>query len=138
MLRTVLIIGFLLNLAWELFQRPAYETKSSLYCFPAAVLDALFIGAVFGGMRMLFRRRAWLCDLKARVLLVVALGTGTAVVVEWLAQSNGWWYYNPTMPRTPLLNIGLFPVAQCAFIPVITFALAKRLAQNRIRCDGGS
>ena len=60
-----------------------------------------------------------------RLTTVAALGAVSAVVVERVALADGSWTYNALMPVVPIVDVGLWPVAQMTILPVITVWLAR-------------
>lgn len=60
-------------------------------------------------------------------LLLVVIGATTAVAVELVALSLGWWSYTASMPRVPELGIGLLPVLQLGTLTPLTFLLVRTL-----------
>ena len=123
----ILAVAFLLNWIWEATHAAAYveSTGPFLYrlrhCLPMAGTDALWTLALWAIVTALW----WGADgqVRRRAALAV-LGAATAIVVEWAALAEGRWTYNALMPIVPVVNVGLWPVAQMTVLPVITVALA--------------
>lgn len=124
----ILVLAFLLNWIWEALHAAAYvESTGPLlfrfrHCLPMAGTDALwtlalwFASAGMGSLADGSRRR---------LAVVAALGSITAVVVERVALAQGRWTYNDLMPIVPMIDVGLWPVAQMTILPVITVCLAR-------------
>ena len=129
----ILAVAFLLNWIWEATHAAAYveSTGPFLYrlrhCLPMAVTDAIWTLALWAIVTALW----WGADaqMHSRAALAV-LGAATAIVLEWAALAEGRWTYNAFMPIVPVVNVGLWPVAQMTVLPVITVVLA---AANRRR-----
>jgi len=123
----ILAVAFLLNWIWEATHAAAYveSTGPFLYrlrhCLPMAGTDALWTLALWG----LATGVCWRTVGRApRLATLAALGAATAIVVEWAALTDGRWTYNTLMPIVPVVNVGLWPVAQMTVLPVITVVLA--------------
>jgi hypothetical protein len=78
----------------------------------------------------------------ADVFLTIALvamtlrfrsGAATAILIEIVAHSLGWWRYSPTMPALLFFgrSIGLLPVVQMALLPPLSTSLACRCPFGR-------
>ena len=121
----VFTIAFLLNALWETAQLPAYEGMDQIPIWGhivgggiSTLLDALFIAAVY-----LALRRAQTPPLPTYIL-AAACGAATAVLVEHLALSLGWWSYTALMPVIPYLDAGLFPFLQLTLLTPLTLRLS--------------
>ncbi len=123
----VLAVAFLLNWIWEATHAAAYveSTGPFLYrlrhCLPMAGTDALWTLALWAIATGAIRRpdSAW------RLAAVAALGAVSAVAVERVALADGRWTYNALMPIVPIVDVGLWPVAQMTILPLITVWLAR-------------
>ena len=123
----ILAVAFLLNWIWEATHATAYveSTGPFLYrlrhCLPMAGTDALWTLALWAIVTALCRGADG--EVRSRAALAV-LGAATAIVVEWAALAEGRWTYNALMPIVPVVNVGLWPVAQMTVLPVVTVVLA--------------
>ncbi len=134
----VFAIAFVLNAAWEVPQAFLYSGERQslltnfLHCLPAILLDAIFTVSLYA---LLLRSRS--CSFPQLTglgfLLIGVIGGTTAVVVELLALSFGWWSYGISMPLVPGLDIGLLPVLQLGLLTPITFLLLRALLSNLSR-----
>ena len=123
----VLAVAFLLNWIWEATHAAAYveSTGPFLYrlrhCLPMAGTDALWTLALWAIVTGAIQRRnsAW------RLSAVAAFGAVSAVAVERVALADGRWTYNALMPIVPIVDVGLWPVAQMTILPLITVWLAR-------------
>jgi hypothetical protein len=123
----ILIVAFSLNWIWEAVHAAAYVESTGTFwfrlrhCLPMAGTDALWTLALW----VIVTAPWWRADgqLHSRAALAV-LGAVTAIVVEWAALAEGRWTYNALMPVVPVVNVGLWPVAQMTLLPVITVVLA--------------
>ena len=124
----ILAVAFVLNWIWEATHAAAYveSTGPFLYrlrhCLPMAGTDALWTLALWG----LATGVCWRTDGRSpRLAILAVLGAVTAIVVEWAALAEGRWTYNALMPIVPIVDVGLWPVAQMTILPVITVWLAR-------------
>ena len=123
----ILAVAFLLNWIWEATHAAAYveSTGPFLYrlrhCLPMAGTDALWTLALVGhrDCSLVGRRRP-----SAQRRRSGRSGRCRAVAVEWAALAEGRWTYNALMPIVPIVDVGLWPVAQMTILPVITVWLA--------------
>lgn len=123
----ILVVAFCLNWIWEATHAAAYveSTGPFLYrlrhCLPMAGTDALWTLALWALVTGAMQRAdpAW------RLTTVAALGAVSAVAVERVALADGRWTYNALMPIVPIVNVGLWPVAQITILPVITVWLTR-------------
>jgi hypothetical protein len=123
----ILVVAFFLNWIWEATHAAAYveSTGPFLYrlrhCLPMAVTDALWTLALWAMVTAAIQRpdSAW------HFAALAALGAVSAVAVERVALAEGRWTYNALMPIVPIVDVGLWPVAQMTVLPVITVWLAR-------------
>lgn len=125
----IFVLAFLLNWLWEAVHAAAYveSTGSLLYrfrhCLPMAGTDAVWTLALWLASAGLVSRAdggRW------RLGVVAAFGFVTAVVVERVALAQGRWTYNDLMPVVPIVDAGLWPVAQMTLLPVFATWLVTR------------
>ena len=123
----ILPVAFLLNWIWEATHAAAYVESTGPFlhrlrhCLPMAGTDALWTLALWGVATGV----CWRTDGRApRLATLAVLGAVTAIVVEWAALAEGRWTYNALMPIVPVVNVGLWPVAQMTVLPVVTVVLA--------------
>jgi hypothetical protein len=122
----IVAVAFLLHWMWEATHAAAYVESAGpfLYrlrhCLPMAATDALWTLGLWALVTALW----WGANGQGhrRVALAV-LGAATAIVVEWAALAEGRWTYNALMPIVPVVNVGLWPVAQMTVLPVLTVVL---------------
>ena len=131
---SLLVAAFLLNWPWEAVHAAAYveSTGSLLYrfrhCLPMAGTDALWTLALWlvsAGLVSRADGRRW------RLGVVAAFGFVTAVVVEHVALAQERWTYNDLMPVVPIVDVGLWPVAQMTLLPMLaTWLVTRRTGQK--------
>lgn len=134
----VFVIAFLLNSIWEVAQTPWYSGSRSasllltfVRCLPATFLDAVFITVLYFAGWFIRRDRAWIMRLTAREhLALFFVGILAGAAVELGALHYGWWRYEASMPRMPLLGTGVPPTLQLALLSIGTFVLTRRLLER--------
>lgn len=132
-LRTFLA-GFVLNAVWETAQLPAYEGMDEIPLWGhliggsvATLLDALFITGVYLALAWQAGNAEWpRGGFRAGYLLAALAGALTAVLVERLALSNGWWSYTAAMPVVTVLGAGLYPLIQLTVLTPLAIWLGGR------------
>lgn len=126
----ILVLGFLLNLPWELLQMPLYAGVPDLphwqaikVCMQATVGDAVILVIAFWTASVVVRRRSWLeeAPLTGRPILIFIL-TGIVITfaIETLAVQGRWiqqWQYATVMPVVPGTAVGLSPALQWLVVP---------------------
>jgi len=134
-LRAYLAVAAGGNLAWEILQLPLYTISTTgtareiafavLHCAAGDVLialAALTLALVAAGTR------SWPANGHGRVVLVtLILGVGYTIFSEWLnvvVRAN--WAYSDLMPVVPILDVGLSPLLQWIFIPILSLTAARR------------
>ena len=125
-------IGFLLNLIWEVTQRPLYEGYVGFWhhflnCLWASVVDVIVI-LVFGMLfASYYKNPFWVKHISWKdVLVLMLLGAAVAVGFEQLMLGEGAWAYTDAMPVVPYLATGLSPLLQMMILPSLTFWLSGR------------
>lgn len=123
------------SLLWETLHMPLYTLWNEgtpaavafdvLQCSTANVAIA-FVSLVVA--MVLAGARAWPVQDYVRVgLLACALGVGYTLFSEWLnVEVRGTWAYSDLMPVIPGLGVGLSPIAQWIFLPLIGLWWAER------------
>jgi len=133
----VYIIGFLLNLIWEVLQAPLYEgfdlsSLHLLYCLYASVVDAFVIAIMFSGFAIYYRRLNWVNKLTiGNAVVLIISGLFVAIIFESWALIRKQWNYSSNMPILPFTKIGLSPVLQMMILPFITFYLTKKISEKK-------
>lgn len=114
-----------LNAAWEVAQRPLYNSPGSVaHCLRAAVTDAgwtIAAGAGAASVARRWRRQAFVPSLIV-LLALIAIG------IEAVALSTGRWSYVGAMPT--LAGLGLAPLVQLPLLGVLA-ALAAAWTARR-------
>jgi hypothetical protein len=133
----VFLLGFLLNLCYELLHSPLYtHFTESGYTYPELVLMLLtsavadaFIALTLLFAVTVFRRGQWRWTLPWKwknVLFVIVFALVGQVIGELVALNTGEWAYNAAMPLIPGLRVGLTPVLQMPLLILPTLWLAQR------------
>ena len=124
------------NYPWELAQAPLYEwpgePRNALWhCFVAALGDGVLVLLIFAAGLIALRRPDWFekPGLEGYLVMLTA-GASVAIAVEWTAlHALLRWSYSDPMPRMPVLNVGLVPVAQMLILPPAIFRLAAAISK---------
>lgn len=134
---TMAAVAFLLNLIWEIVQMPLYKNGSySLshitFCALASVADALMVVLIYLGVALIYKSPFWIEDTKwQQAVLVILIGGVGAVLTEMRHLSSGSWAYSPSMPIVPVGNVGLSPLLQFMFLPLLSYHLSKYFVKNK-------
>lgn len=135
----IVLLGFLLNLAWEALQMSYYAgparglaVRLRSHMGPA-LGDALVILAICWLGAILFGDPGWSPGAdRRRWVFVLAGGALVAVGIEWRALFvTGAWAYAPGMPRVPGLQVGLLPLLQMLLLPGVTLTVVQGVWQHR-------
>ncbi len=144
-IRTVLLYfcaSFLMHLIWENAQMPLYEAgDASLWdnfkmcLFATATGDMLFTLRLYLTVAVIHKNLWWSNDRAAYLhpatwIVPVLLGTLLAVSFElWAVHAVQRWQYS-SMPVIPVIRVGVTPVLQMIFIPLVATALCRLLANT--------
>lgn len=144
LLTGVLVVGFLLNFAWEMAQLPAYMAgngepyrmgflESALHCFVPTLGDIVVVGLTFLLGWAIHARPDWIRALDWRDSLLVSLTLVLlAIIIEMVAVDRlGRWQYSDLMPIVPLVQVGLLPTIQLALLTVLTFVIVGRFIRRQ-------
>jgi len=124
-----LIIGFLLNLAWEFLQAPLFEINIPAswivpFLFFMTLWDVatIFVILLIG----IFLNKKYKLNL---ILVVFIISILHATVSEMIAQTYfGLW--SPKMLIMPYLGIAVTPMFQLALTAVVSIILSKRISKD--------
>lgn len=125
-------IGFLLNLIWEVAQRPLYEGCVGIWyhlpnCLWASIVDAIVILVFWFLFTSYYKNPFWIKHISWKdVLVLMLLGAAVAVGFEQLMAGERFWSYTDAMPVVPFLATGLSPLLQMMILPSLTFWLSSR------------
>jgi hypothetical protein len=127
---TVIVVAFLLNLAWELIQLPLYKNavynfNHIAFCILATIADVLMVLLLYFVFALILKSIFWIQYTKLqRMIIVVLIGGAGAVLSEMRHLSLGSWAYDDSMPLIPLVNVGISPVLQFMLLPLIIYKLS--------------
>ena len=130
------LISFVLNLAWEMLQMPFFENmqwnwQSTIFCALASLADTLMVWLLYNVFALVNKDARWILSITAsRLLLLIAIGGIGAILAELRHLKAGSWAYTEAMPMIPFVNVGLVPVLQFMFLPIIIFKLTARFAKG--------
>ena len=104
----------------EMRDQPWLETVPA--CALAAFGDAVITIVLYSLVALAFRnRRWWVKGAWKNYATVASLGFVSAVLIEMLALTTGYWSYAESMPMVAGLNIGLWPLLQLTIL--VPFAI---------------
>jgi hypothetical protein len=127
---TVIVVSFMLNLAWELIQLPLYRNavynfEHIAFCTLAAIADVLMTLIFYLLLAVILKDVFWIQLTKLHlVAIVVLIGGVGAVLSEIRHLSLGSWAYDDSMPLIPYVNVGISPVLQFMLLPLIIYKLS--------------
>jgi hypothetical protein len=132
--------SFFLNLLWENLQAPLYAGFVSFLqhfwiCFRATWGDLLFMSVIYAAIALIHRDFYWLVDRAAYAqaatwIIAILMGILLAANFElWAVYVDNRWQYSASMPLIPVLQIGLTPVLQMIFIPLLVLSIASRFSR---------
>jgi hypothetical protein len=135
---TVIVVSFLLNLAWELIQLPLYKNADYnfnhiAFCTLATVADALMVLLLYLVFASILKNIFWIQNIKLQQMAIVVLvGGAGAVLSEMRHLSLGSWAYSDSMPLIPYINVGISPVFQFMLLPLLIYKLSFYAQKNKI------
>ncbi len=141
---TIFIIGFALNLAWEVIQTliffdfpPGHLKLFVLIHLQATSADAGYTLLIYFFVMILTWSLNWLSQLTIfRIAATMLAGFMIAVAIERQALTTGHWSYGRLMPIIPYLKVGLMPVLQLTLLPLTTYLITKRLVSPEHKAKG--
>ncbi|MDP4007588.1 MAG: hypothetical protein Q8P68_00165 [Candidatus Peregrinibacteria bacterium] len=127
-------INFLLHLIWENAQAPLFVGHESFWqhfppCFFAtATGDMIFTLIIYIVLALINKNFWWIFSKKAYKnpytwIAAIAVGILLAVLFElWAVYIDFRWIYG-AMPIIPIIHVGLTPVLQMVFIPILSIKI---------------
>ncbi len=128
---TFFIVAVFFNFAWEFSQANLYEwlppmEKTAGHLFWFGIKDAFFYLSFALVVSLFFRSLTWYKEPKiAYFVLLAFIGFIFSVFIEYDALNSARWAYLSSMPLIPILNVGLTPILQMTFGPLIVVWLMK-------------
>ena len=143
-LLVLFVISVALNYIWEIAQAPLFAGMDSSgalrwHCFVASLGDGIILWIIQGLGWATFKRWNWSVSLGYRqIAFMVSASFVITILIEWFAVY--WqhrWAYTDSMPRIPVLNVGLTPILQMLILTPLIFLLTHKflalLKQNTLR-----
>lgn len=127
----VIIITAVTHLLWESahvrlyggYEHIAPATQIVWYATAGDILYTLLIAGLYSVVK---RTLLWPISLVKKDYFLLALaGSLIAIFVEYKALLTHKWYYLPSMPLIPILNIGASPVMQMTLLTPLIFFLSS-------------
>ena len=140
----ILIFAFLLNYPWEFLQMPLFQGTSGAthwdgvkLCSRAAAGDAFIMLIAYWSIAIAMSDRWWIRRPRPRrIIAFVAVGIALTIAIEHFAlrsESPAWgWKYAETMPTVPVLGVGLTPLLQWIFLPLLAIWFVRRQLATRL------
>lgn len=130
-----ILLTLALHYLWEIGQVPLFAdfadiglVNHAMICLVASLADLLIAAVAYLVTATVFRRINWLLHAAWQwpAGMWIAVGLVAAILIERLALRQGRWTYGLSMPT--ILGIGLSPILQWVFIPLVTLLLLRRMA----------
>tara|TARA_R110001592_G_scaffold68626_1_gene210270 strand:- start:27434 stop:27955 length:522 start_codon:yes stop_codon:yes gene_type:complete len=132
----IALLAFGLNWIWEVAQGPLYEgfvfdLEHISFCGLASIADMFMVILLWFGFALIYKDIYWIGQMKGRRVfwLILAGGIG-AILAEMRHTAAGNWSYAQDMPLIPWVEVGLSPVLQFSFLPLIIFFFTKRIVNR--------
>ena len=132
----VAVFSFLLNFQWELFQLPLFEGfdespyyRTLLHCTTATLGDVVISLIAFASACLATRTRRWIevGNIRGKATFVLT-GLAITVVLELMATGPlDRWSYAETMPKVPILDVGVSPLMQWMILPMLQLWFVRRV-----------
>ncbi len=129
----VSVVGFVLNLIWEVVQCSTYFRHLSVPLELSAMVyvsigDVIMMWAVYGTVSLLTGSATWfLRDWNgATFARIAAIGSLIAIGPEIWSLKSGRWAYTENNPVIPLIGVSVLPLLQMSLISSISMYFAKR------------
>ena len=123
-----------LNFAWEMLQGGFFVGMAdmpwwgaSALCLRASLGDSAMILFAYEAVALAARNRQWIFTTTAvKLAAYAATAAFLALALEWLSLRLRRWEYLPRMPVDQLLGLGLAPLLQWAFLPLLCAWIVRR------------
>lgn len=133
----IFLFALLLSLPWEFWQMWLYAGASQMshlqgirICTAATIGDAVIMLLAFGIVALRVGSKDWVsAPSTSQVMGFVFVGLAVTTLVEIIAtRSEGAisWRYTSAMPVTPVLGIGLAPIAMWLIVPLLVLWFVRR------------
>jgi hypothetical protein len=135
-----LIISFLFNFVWEMWQMPFFEGLNTMdhmsvvrLCTQASIGDGVISMLAFWSAALMARSRAWIHALTVYPMVTyLVCGLVITIFMEWLATDIlDRWQYGVNMPELPLLGTGILPILQWLILPPLILWVVRQQTLSR-------
>ena len=131
----VAIFSFLLNFIWELMQAPYFASLDEvshwdgiLICLKATFGDVFIALSAFWVTSSISKNRQWIhlaSGLQVAIFLFVGISVTVALEIYNTQFANNW-SYSENMPLVPPFDVGLAPLLQWLFVPMLVLWFVRR------------
>ncbi len=121
------LVAVVLNYVWELAQMPLYQNTSFdiqhiAFCGLATVADAIMVLLLYFIFAIIYQQPFWIKHINIqRTFMLVVIGGIGAILGEMRHLSLGSWAYGASMPILPFVKVGLSPLLQFMFLPILSY-----------------
>lgn len=124
-----------LHFLWEIAQAPLFSSmrelsfaQAFLVCLRATFGDVVLGSAAYLVIALASQNLRWGSQPGGGRLAAFSLvGVAATIALELHATGTGRWIYADSMPRLPLLGVGLSPVLQWIIVPSISIVALRKL-----------
>lgn len=129
----LLVFVFLVNFLWEISQMFLYRDHTTNFWdfisvhIKASLGDVIIFFIIYLLGALIFQNKKWFLEKNIYKYFIASfLGFALAILIERYALITNRWAYNDLMPIIPILNVGLSPILQMIFLPLVTILFAKK------------
>lgn len=134
----LIIVSYILNLSWEIIQAPLYNgipfsTHHILLCALGSIADVIMVLLIYLTFAELLKNPFWIKNIKTyQIILIILIGGLGAILGEYWHTASGNWNYKHSMPLIPFTRVGLTPVFQFMFLPIISFQFSYKVLKKLV------
>ena len=108
-----------------LYKDASFDIQHIAFCGLASVADAIMVLLIYFVFATIYKQPFWIKHINIqRTLMLIVIGGIGAILAELRHLSQGNWGYASSMPILPFANVGLSPVLQFMFLPVLSYYLS--------------
>ncbi len=108
-----------------LYEGMKLNMQTAMLCGVASIADALMVLLLYYAFAVIYKEFFWVHHFTPmKILLLVMVGVTGAILAEMFHLSAGSWKYSRSMPKIPVINVGLSPVLQFMILPACIYYLS--------------